>query len=129
MDIAQRQLQQVILPQTLLHQPIGQTVADERIGHRVSNLVRIPTFIRHTRNLSLEILAAVTSGFIHTDFGDNKTTTMEGGYMSNASRNHSLSLSFLLAPRAGMILGLDRFALNTIVLTADKISVSHLGSS
>jgi len=61
--------------------------------------------------------------------GDNKTTTMEGGYMSNASRTYSLPLPFLSALWAGMILGLDRFALNTIVLTADKISVSHLGSS
>jgi hypothetical protein len=54
---------------------------------------------------------------------------MESVHMTNASRKNSLPLPFLSALWAGMILGLDRFALNTIVLTADKISVSHLGSS
>ena len=49
--------------------------------------------------------------------------------MTDASGEDALAFAFAATLGTGMVLGLNRMALNIIALAADQLGVSHEGSS
>src|SRR5215510_12130594 len=129
MDIAQRQLQVVILLHPTNDRPVRHAVANQGIGHRVSHFQGIPPAPRYTRNRSLKILATGTAGLVDANVSDDPAAAIESRNVSNTSRDHVLAFPFLATLRTGVMLGLERLVLNLIVLAADDRGVSHGGSS
>jgi hypothetical protein len=54
---------------------------------------------------------------------------MESRHMTDASREGALAFAFAATLGTGVVLGLNRVALNIIILAADQLGVSHQGSS
>jgi len=127
MDIAQRQRQQIILLHPADDRQVWHAVANQGIRHSVADFQGIATSIWHTGNGGLEKLAALASGLLHADVGDNPGTAMESGNVSNTSCYHMLTFSLCPTLRTGVMLRLDRLVLHVIGLAADKIGISHRG--
>src|SRR5678816_672840 len=98
---------------------VSWTTVEHKTPESNKSVPGIATAIRHTGNGRLEILAACTAGLIHAHVGDDPGAAPQSRNMSNASREHVLTVALLATLRTGVMLGFDRLVLNIIVLSAD----------
>jgi hypothetical protein len=125
MDIAQRQRQAVVLSHAPDDQSVWHAIANQGIGHGVTDLIGIAAAVGHPGNGGLKILATVASRLIDADLSLDPRATMESRHMTNTPPQDALAFAFLAAVWTRSRLGLNRVALNIIIMAADQLGVSH----
>src|SRR4029450_7629693 len=129
MDIAQRQRQQILLLHPAHDRQIRHAITNQRVGHGVTDFQGIAPSGWHTWNRGLGILATVPTSLVDTNLSDDPGMAMQRRSVCYTPCVDALAFAFRLALRTGVIHRLDRFMLDIIRLTADKIGISHEDSS